>query len=130
MISIRTRYRDNTSRVKRKAQSANFESLRHAAAALRITARRKIRRRKRPAPAGSPPHTHTGRLKRAIRYEVDRAADSALIGPAYDVVGLAGAAHEHGGRYRGDRYPARPFMRPALESLRPRLPRHWAARVR
>lgn len=130
MIRIRTRYTDQTNRVRRKAKTATFESLRHAAAAIRVTARRRIRRRKKAAPAGSSPHTHTGRLKRAIRYEADRGADAAIIGPAADVVGLAGAAHEQGGRYKSDAYAPRPYMAPALESLRPRLPRYWAASIR
>ena len=53
-----------------------------------------------------------------------------VIGPDVESFGTAGKAHEHGGRYRHERYPKRPFMGPALEKIKPRLPKLWAGSVR
>ena len=67
------------------------------AAAIRLTARRSIRRRKKPSRPGSPPHTQTGRLKRSIRYEVDKATPDVVIGPVNEIAGRLWHLHEHGG---------------------------------
>ena len=53
----------------------------------------------------------------------------ALIGPAYPVVGKAGAVHEHGRKYHGRNYPKRPFMGPTLIKTAPRLPKFWAGSI-
>jgi len=121
---------DNFRKVLRKAKDATFRSLGHAAAALRLMARRSIRRRKGPSRPGTPPHTHTKRLPSAIVYAVDRPDQRAVIGPARSIAGTSGMPHEFGGRYKGQRYPRRPFMGPALEQVRDRLPRMWASSVR
>lgn len=44
---------------------------------------------------GTPPHTHEGHLKRAIRYSV--ATGSVVIGPTFTELGKIGATHEYGG---------------------------------
>lgn len=130
MFGFHVRTRDETHKVKRKAKRANIENLGHAGAALRIAAMRSIRRRKKAAPPGSPPHTQTRRLPRAIKYAVDKQRQNVVIGPDAESVGRVGGVHEHGGRYYRRRYPPRPFMGPALEKIRPRLPRMWAASIR
>jgi hypothetical protein len=38
-----------------------------------------------------------------------------VIGPRESVVGDVGRAHEFGGEFRGEDYPERPFMTPALD---------------
>jgi hypothetical protein len=83
----------------------------------------------KPTPAGTPPKTPTRRLKKAVQFAVDRDGLSAVIGPRGDYVRNIGAVHEFGGTHYGDKYPARPFMGPALERSRPKLPRHWAGVV-
>lgn len=130
MIGMRSKTRWRGDRVRRAAQRGNFKSLRHAASALRLTAKRSIRRRKKASAPGQPPHTSRGALRKAILYDVARGRDAALIGPVYSMVGAVGAAHEFGGEYRGDDYPPRPFMGPALEEIEPRLPQFWAGSVR
>jgi hypothetical protein len=40
----------------------------------------------------------------------------ASVGPQFSVIGEIGNVHEFGGRYKGENYPARPFMAPALEA--------------
>ena len=42
-------------------------------------------------------------------------ANVAVIGPRASVVGDVGKGHEFGGEFRGEDYPERPFMGPALE---------------
>ena len=134
-------------KVKDAAARANFTNLTHAAAAIRLTARRSIKKapkargreaqgrfrsagKTQPSPPGKPPHTRKGQIKRAILYSVERKAGRAFIGPTYEAMGMSASAHEFGGRFRGQRYRARPFMGPALKENVPRLPRLWAGSVR
>lgn len=78
-------------------------------------AKSKVKRSRTAAPPGQPPHTRRGQLRRAIRYQMAADKRSIVIGPAASKLGTAGAAHEHGGRYKGARFPERPLMGPALE---------------
>jgi phage gpG-like protein len=129
MIAVKVTTKKSIDKVKRKAEQGNFKSLGHAAATIRLIARRSIRRRQTAAMPGSPPHTRQGQLKRSIMYAIDKQRGVALIGPSFDFVGTAGKAHEFGGRYRRERYPKRPFMGPALEKVKDRLPSLWASRM-
>jgi hypothetical protein len=115
--------------LRQKMAQASFESLGHAGAAIRLTARRSIRVSKRYAPPGSPPHTRHGQLRRAIVYARE-GNDRVLIGPGFAHVGPSAMAHEFGGRFRGHRYPKRPVMGPALSKNLPRLPQFWAGSIR
>ena len=130
MIGIKARTRFDSGKLRRRVKRANIESLGHAGAAIRLTARRSIRRRKGPSAPGTPPHTRRGQLKRAIVYAVERQAERVVIGPEYAKLGPAGMAHEFGGLFRGQRYRKRSFMGPALMKTRDRLPRKWAGSVR
>ena len=130
MIGFKVTVRDETQRVQAKARQASIESLGHAGAAVRLTARRSIRRRKKPSPPGRPPHTRRGQLRRSIAYALEKQRQRAVVGPQAALVGTSGKAHEFGGRYRRERYPRRSFMGPALEAITPRLPRFWRASVR
>jgi hypothetical protein len=130
MIGLRVRTKSQVGRVKRKAKQGTFNSLGHAGAAVRLAARRSIRRRETQSAIGQPPHTRRGQLRRAIAYAVDKARQRVLIGPDAAVVGSSGAAHEFGGRYRRERYPKRPFMGPALIQVKGRLPKLWANSIR
>ena len=130
MIGLKVRTEDRSKAVLARAKAASIKSLGHAGAAIRLTARRSIRRGEKPSPPGAPPHTRRGQLKRAIRYAVEREKERVVVGPEHAVVGPSGMAHEFGGRFRGDRYDRRPFMGPALVKIRDRLPRRWAGSVR
>jgi hypothetical protein len=130
MIAMRARTKFDKQKVLVKTREANITSLGHAGAALRLTARRSIRTRKKASAPGTPPHTRRGQLKRAIAYAVDKQRGVVAIGPERDGVGTSGSAHEFGGRYRRERYPKRPYMGPALEKLQDRLPDFWANSVR
>ncbi len=130
MIRMKAAGRLEARKLKRRASEGSIRSLGHAGAALRLTARRSIRRSGRPSAPGRPPHTRRGQLKRSLRYAVEKNRERVLIGPTYTVVGRSARAHEFGGRYRRETYPKRPFMGPALMKIRSRLPRMWADSIR
>ena len=119
----------NKKLLQQKMNQASFQSMGHAGAAIRLTARRSIRRSKRYAPPGSPPRTRHGQLRRAIVYARE-GNDRVLIGPGFAHVGPSAMAHEFGGRFRGANFRKRPFMGPALNKNLPRLPRFWAGSIR
>lgn len=130
-------------KVIRAVDKARRAVLSKAGAFIRTTARHSLRRRKGAAPPGQPPHSHTGLLKRFLYFAYEPASDSVVIGPAkLNKPGAAPRVLEHGGktlihqRQRGKvvrrrvSIEARPFMGPALEKERPRLPKLWAGSVR
>lgn len=93
-----------------------FKNIFHAAASIAKDAKRSIRVSPRPSATGRPPHTRRRRhLQRAIRFAVDKKKKHAVIGPRESIVGRSAGAHELGGSYKGDHFPPRPFMGPALE---------------
>jgi hypothetical protein len=114
--SVKTQF--DAQKVMKAAQKANITSLGHAGAAIRLTARRSIRRSPNPSLPGKPPHTRRGRLRNAIVYALSGDKQSVVVGPAYGVVRDVGMAHEFGGRYKGDVYKPRPFMGLAIASSR------------
>ncbi len=114
-----------------------------AGAFIRTVARTSIRKRKGSAPPGSPPHSHVGLLRNFIFFGYDRASDSVVVGPAkLNKPNEAPHVLEHGGvttatrfargrlRKRRVRVAARPFMGPALEKERPKLPPLWRGSIR
>ncbi|MBR2487561.1 MAG: hypothetical protein IKB52_00380 [Kiritimatiellae bacterium] len=109
---------------------ASVEILRRMGAYVRTVARRKVRPGERPSPAGTPPHSRTGALKRGILFGVERRQASVVIGPSERFVGTSMAAHEFGGAYKRERYPKRSLMGPALKESTPRLARMWQDAVK
>ena len=130
MIRMKARVSFQRRELRRQAREGSIRSLGHAAAAIRLTARRSIRQSARASAPGQPPHTRRGLLRRAILYFVEKGQERALIGPAHSFVGRSASAHEFGGRYMRQVYPKRPLMGPALMALVPRLPAFWANSIR
>ncbi|WP_428937767.1 hypothetical protein [Fontivita pretiosa] len=130
MVGTKTRTRFDARKVSSAARKGNITSLGHAGAAIRLTARRSIKKHARPSPKGTPPHTRAGRLRNALKYAVEKAIQSVVIGPDVEVAGTSGKAHEFGGHFRNEQYPRRPFMGPALDKTRDRLPAMWANSVK
>lgn len=150
MIRVRTTVEMRIASLLARQRRGSVESLAQAGALVRGVAQRSIaimnrkakkRRKRRGAPAGprgsrnasrpgTPPHSRRGRLKRAILFEVEDRDRNVVIGPTANVVGTSASAHEFGGRYRGGRYPERPFMGPALERVRNRLSKFWENSLR
>ena len=102
-----------------------FAALRRAGAYVRRAARHKVKTSDHPSPPGSPPHSRAGLLKRSILFGLDKPARSVVIGPSESLIGTSMAAQEFGGRYRRERYPARPLMGPTLTSTAPKLAQFW-----
>lgn len=129
--------------VKRAVDRAKRAVLSRAGAFIRQRARTSIRPRKGSAPPGSPPHSHEGSLRRLILFGYDPRSDSVVVGPVGFRGSVAPRALEFGGkttvasRRRGGRearrtirIAARPYMQPALEKERPKLPVLWRDSVR
>lgn len=137
MVSVRVKTRWDGRRVQRKARDATITSLGRAGAYLRGIARRSIKVAADASRPGKPPHTRRGRLKNAILYAVEKPRQGVVIGSTASEIGRVGSTHEFGGteppkKRRGKRrkYPARPFMGPALQIAKERLPKFWANSVR
>lgn len=135
-LRLKLRFDDETEKVKDKVRKGSYESMSRAAANVRLRAYGSIRKaaKGKPSAPGKPPRTREDskgakRLKKSILYAVESPLE-AVIGPSARIIGPVGAAHEFGGRFRGASYPARPFMAPALEKVRDRLPKHWKDSVR
>ena len=114
MIGVKVKTVDETKRVEKAAEKGAFKSFAHAAASISKDAKASIESSPNPSAPGSPPHTRRRNfLRRAIRFAADK--DGAVIGTMASIVGEAGSPHEHGGEYKGQTFPERPFMFPALE---------------
>ncbi len=128
--------------VVRAVDGAKRKVLSKAGAFIRTAARTSIRKRKGSAPAGKPPHSHEGSLRRLILFGYDRASDSVVVGPVGFKNSTAPRVLEYGGpatvtRRRAGRresrtvkIASRPYMGPALERERPKLPLLWRNSVR
>lgn len=114
-------------RIEKAANKGAYRNFGHAAASIRKDAIASIETSPESSPAGSPPHTRRRQLPNAIRYDAD--AEGAVIGPVFSVVGTAGEAHEIGGSYRGQIFPERPFMGPALNRNLDRFASGWAGSI-
>jgi hypothetical protein len=110
---------------------------------VRTAAKHSIRKRKAVSQPGSPPSSHVGTLRRLIFFGYDPGQKSVVIGPT-PFTGAAGTAEappllEYGGRARRkDRkgrtvtvtYQPRPFMGPAFEQEKQKLPDLWAGSIK
>ncbi len=106
---------------------------------VRQRAKTSIRKRKGTSPPGSPPHSHTGLLRKFILFAYDADRKSVVIGPTLLREGSqAPRLLEHGGTtviaHRGPkrraRYRPRPYMRPAFQAEQVRLPGLWKNSIR
>jgi len=103
---------------------------------VRRAAKSSIRKRKRISRPGKPPSSHTGLLKRFILFGYDPAKRSVVIGPVRLTRGGRGEAPsllEYGGttalkrsgKWKRARFRARPYMGPAFEKEKTKLPQMW-----
>jgi len=129
----------DTKTVRAKTDRATRRVLSRFGAFVRQTARRSIRKRKKSSQPGRPPSSHTGLLKKFIWFGYDVVRRSVVIGPvrlSQKGRGEAPSALEHGGlvmmrprRREGKetrtRIRPRPFMGPAMDREKPKLPVLW-----
>lgn len=117
-------------RVMNAVEKGSFRTFRHAAARISKDAKASIETSDEPSDVGMPPHTR-GRgghnLRGAIRF--DATPSDAVIGPMASYVAESGAAHEFGGTFRGQVFPERPFMEPALRANVDRFAQAWAGSI-
>jgi hypothetical protein len=131
--ALRSGFFDASGIVKRVA-AAKRKAFGKAGAFVRQRAKTSIKKKKKgTSPAGSPPYSHAGQL-RLIFFSWDAKAESVVVGPILFAATRGpkqGAKlQEHGGeatyqdgkgRTRHARYPARPFMLPALKAELPKF---------
>ncbi len=127
MIAINVKVDSRMNRISDAAEKAKFRNFGHAAASLSKDAKASIENASGPSAPGTPPHSRKGLLRRAIRYAYDK--ESAVIGPTATTVGQSATAAEFGGEYKGEDYPERPFMEPALERALPRMADDWKGSI-
>jgi hypothetical protein len=124
-----------------KVDAATRRVLSKFGAFVRRSAKSSIRKRKKPAPPGQPPSSHTGLLKKFIFFGYDAARQSVVIGPtrlnqkgrgeAPPLLEYGGKTTlKRGGKKRRVTYQARPYMGPAFEKEKPQLPAMWRGSVR
>lgn len=130
MFDFRIKWDFHPKKIKNAAKKASFKNLGHAGAIIRLAAKQSIKRNKKASLSGTPPHTRRGQLKRSLRYAVDKGSESVVIGSTYTMVGRSGMAHEFGGMFRGNMYPKRAFMQPALDKNKRKVSKLWANAVR
>lgn len=119
---FRIGYRANFSQVQRGAsqlakrlEADLLRPLYPSAAYVRSIAIRSIKVRSTPSSPGQPPHSKTKRFPKSILFDVDRRRGVAVVGPLYSRVGPSASEHEKGGFSRGQKFPQRAFMQPALD---------------
>ena len=123
-----------------KVDTATRRVLSKFGAFVRRSAKSSIRKRKKAAPPGQPPSSHTGLLKKFIFFGYDAARQSVVIGPTrlnQKGRGEAPPLLEYGGKAtlvrRGKKkrvtYQARPYMGPAFEKEKPQLPAMWRGSI-
>lgn len=118
----------DSKQVEKAVEKAAFRNFAHAAASISKDVKSTLETAEGPSPEGQPPHTHRGAfLRRAIRFAADK--EGAVIGPQASMVGEVGSAHEFGGEYKGQDFPSRPFMLPALIRALPRFAGEWRGSI-
>jgi len=113
-----------------RVAKASVEILKRMGAYVRRVAQSKVKTSPKASQPGTPPHSRKGLLRRAILFGVDKDRGHVLVGPGFRFVGTSASAHEFGGGYKGDRYPKRPLMGPALRESVPHLARMWREAVK
>ena len=130
----------DTKKVKDAVDKGTRKVLSKFGAFVRTAAQSRIRKRRRISRPGESPSSHTGLLKKLIYFGFDAARRSVVIGPT-PLRGQAEAPPllEYGGkasrkRRSGEHYVAtyrqRPFMGPAFEQEKKKLPGLWSDSVK
>jgi hypothetical protein len=126
-IQVETRFKDQHEKVLERMAENNVYSLKGAAYVVTQMAKARIVKAAKPSDPGESPHTKgkPKSLRASIIYDVDKETQSAVIGPSGGKVGTVGRLHEKGGVRGKAKYPARPFMAPALEEASERFIGQW-----
>lgn len=101
MLRTKAKFTATPQEVIKRSDKSREKMLRRSGALVYKIARNSIRSRKNRnihSPPGKPPYTHTGLMKRSIRWAVSPDKRSVVIGPTASELGRLGALHEFGGR--------------------------------
>ena len=113
MFSAIVHMTTNFERIEKAAARAAYWAWAKSAYRIMRDAQSTILINRRASPPGTPPHTgRRKQLRVAIQYSASK--DDAVVGPRGSWVDESMRVHEFGGFYKGHKYPARPFMGPAL----------------
>lgn len=150
MIGIGAKIIKDFEKVERAKARAERTALRRSGAYVRTVARNSIKKgkmvngKREPSQPGTPPRywVQSGQnFRNSIWYSAD-GPGRFVVGPVQGRQGQLGRLHEVGGsavvtasidgkkRMVTARYPARPFMRPALEKSKEKISTFWASTVR
>lgn len=132
MIRFSARAHTESRKLLDALERAERAGLSRAGSALRKTAMRSIRTAPGASSPGAAPHTRRGLLRRSILDALVEEAgrQSEVVGPSRDIIGLAGKAHEFGGKFRSETFDERAFMRPAMSLVANQLPAFFAGTVK
>jgi len=126
-------------KVKRSVDAGTRKVLSKFGAFVRQRAKTSIRKKKGTSPPGSPPYSHVGLLRKFILFAYEPQRKGVVIGPVLIKAGSpAPRLLEYGGdvviedrgKKRIARYRPRPYMRPAFEAEKSRLPDLWRNSIR
>jgi hypothetical protein len=134
-MKVKRLFFDNE-KIIRSVDTATRKVLSRFGAFVRRTARGSIRKRKKTSPPGKPPTSHTGLLKQFIFFSYEPQRKNVVIGPmrlTQNNRGDAPSALEYGGTVMLDRgkdktqvsVRSRPYMGPAFEKEKQKLPALW-----
>lgn len=143
-ISVEVTIEMNFNDIEVAEEQARFRNFGHAASVIRKDAQSTIktggqmgrdkttgrftkRGRGTGSTPGTPPETRRGQIRRAIVYAADKYG--AVIGPTSNLMDQSASAHEFGGTYKGQQFPKRPFMGPALERQTDRFAGSWRGSI-
>ena len=132
MFGIQTKFTDESKNVKKATDTGVFRNLFHMAASLRKTAASLITTAPQavPSPPGRPPFTHSRAFfRRALRFDVDKKKQDAIVGFRSSIIGDVGAVHEFGERRGRVTFPKRPTLGPALDLAAPRIGDVWRGSI-
>ena len=129
-MKVKQLFFDNE-KIIRSVDTATRKVLSRFGAFVRRTAKGSIRKRKKTSAPGQPPSSHTGLLKRFIFFSFDPNRKSVVIGPMRLNQKTTDAPHvlEYGGTTTLDTKKVnirpRPYMGPAFNKEKPKLPQLW-----
>ena len=155
MFGVTIKMTATPKRLEKAVDKGAYKSLKHGALSIRKAAQESMVFAKGPSKPGTPPHSHTGRLRWSILAAEDEDKKGWTVGPSYSRVKVGGRPPwlaqmlEHGGTFiahekqsrRGRPrkgtsikrwaviYPARPFMQPALQRNLARFHRDWQGAI-
>lgn len=140
-----TRQFFDTKKIERAVKRGIRNSLSYFASYTRKAAQWSIKKRNKPSEPGQPPSSHTGVLKDFIFYWLDKTQGVALIGPVvtskspYGEITVPQILEEGGTVVRAVKgknelevitIAARPYMGPAFEKAKAKLPNIWKDSIR